>query len=62
MKETIPCCKCGGEGHLVCRSNIFAGGYGDLYTVDCEDCNNSTNNEFEEQEQAIEEWNEMNKL
>ena len=56
LPDTIPCKKCGGEGHLVCRPNIYTL-EGDLYTVDCEDCDNSTNDEHAEPAKAIEQWN-----
>jgi len=32
-----PCCKCGGEGHLVCNSWI---GEEATFYVECEDCDN----------------------
>lgn len=56
MTETVTCLRCGGEGHLVCRHNIYTG-VGDLYTVDCEDCSNTTSHEHESQENAIGQWN-----
>ncbi len=59
LPDTSPCSKCGGEGHLVCRPNIYTLA-GELYTVDCEDCSNSTNNEHAEPADAIAEWNSSN--
>lgn len=59
MNETKTCKKCGGEGHLVCRTNIYTL-VGDLYTVDCEDCDNSTLGEHPDPEKAIEQWNNAN--
>lgn len=59
MTETKTCKKCGGEGHLVCRPNIRTL-IGELYTVDCEDCYNTTANEHADPEKAIEQWNSVN--
>ena len=56
MTDTIPCKKCGGDGHLVGRPNIYTL-VGELYTVDCEDCSNSTDQEHALPEEAIEQWN-----
>ncbi len=56
ISEPIPCKKCGGEGQLVWRPNLHVVD-GDAYTVDCEDCDNSTNDEHALQEAAIVQWN-----
>lgn len=55
-QEISTCPKCGGDGHLVCRPNIYTL-TGDLYTVDCEDCDNTTDDEYPKQEDAISNWN-----
>ena len=56
MTDAIPCKKCGGDGHLVCRPNIYTL-VGELYTVDCVACDNTTNDEHAEPAEAIEQWN-----
>lgn len=56
MKEAIPCIKCGGKGTLIARPNIYTL-QGELYTVDCEDCGNSTSDEYVQTQKAIEQWN-----
>lgn len=48
LPDTLVCRICGGEGHLVCRVK---------YTVDCEDCANSTKEEHSTAQEAIEHWN-----
>lgn len=59
MTEINCCLKCGGEGHLVCRSDAGT----DSYTVDCEEleCPNSTPEEHPNPESAIAQWNLLNR-
>jgi hypothetical protein len=58
-RELVTCKKCGGEGHLVCRPLVGIL-FCDLYTVDCEDCDNTTNEQHANQDLAIEQWNTEN--
>ena len=50
--ETNNCGKCGGEGHVT-------SGEGDYYYVQCEDCDN-VSDDVTGYENAIDDWNKSN--
>lgn len=56
---THPCLRCGGEGQIRCRPSLS--GRGEVYTVDCEDCDNSTLFEHANEADAIASWEHENK-